>query len=485
MNLHRRCFRFYFSALFGGLRNLKVVRINDNQLIAINSDAFTHTPNLEQIYLGANELTFGDTHPRNLSLFRHLPELKQLHLQHNKITNILPDWRDISQLRVLSLASNELTTLSYEDFNFTSSTPVVLNLEDNHISVNISDPTDDINSVIVVLNRIDCCNVNVSNFMAYVIKDSSRIRFAIPNLHCSSTHSVTTRSIDKFNFRTMTCPVDECPANCRCLKKPFDNALIVNCSYANLTHPPNIAYSGNYSRVELLLDHNELLELPNVEQDLTITVIQASHNLLKTIHPRNLPRNLRVFNVSHNQIQRLDERVFEKLKNMDSLRHIALGNNSWRCDCSIEAETLVNFVKQKEKLISDLKEIKCPEQKVDVYGLNDQFIEDICLQRRNKILLSVFSVFIFVVAIISILYVKHQQTIKIWLYAHNICLCWLDEADLDKDKIYDAFVSYSHLDEDFAIGTIVARLENGTPSFKTCVHERDWLAGGFILESVR
>lgn len=58
---------------------------------------------------------------------------------------------------------------------------------------------------------------------------------------------------------------------------------------------------------------------------------------------------------------------------------------------------------------------------------------------------------------------------------------WLvTEKEIDRDKLYDAFVSYSHLDEWFVDNELVPELEGGPNPYKLCIHYRDWLAGAHI-----
>jgi protein toll len=47
----------------------------------------------------------------------------------------------------------------------------------------------------------------------------------------------------------------------------------------------------------------------------------------------------------------------------------------------------------------------------------------------------------------------------------------------EEERDYDAFISYSHLDEDFVINELVPQLErptSGQPDFRLCLHYRDW-----------
>ncbi|KAL8570941.1 hypothetical protein ACOMHN_023613 [Nucella lapillus] len=52
-------------------------------------------------------------------------------------------------------------------------------------------------------------------------------------------------------------------------------------------------------------------------------------------------------------------------------------------------------------------------------------------------------------------------------------------------KVYDAFVSYSHQDEDFVVNTLVPRLEQQGPrQYRLCVHYRDFPVGECIADTI-
>lgn len=59
---------------------------------------------------------------------------------------------------------------------------------------------------------------------------------------------------------------------------------------------------------------------------------------------------------------------------------------------------------------------------------------------------------------------------------------WVTEEDMDKDKLYDAFICFSHKDDDFVIQELVPVLER--QSYKLCIHYRDWMAGELIVKQI-
>lgn len=82
------------------------------------------------------------------------------------------------------------------------------------------------------------------------------------------------------------------------------------------------------------------------------------------------------------------------------------------------------------------------------------------------------------------LFYRHQEPIKIWLFAHGYLLWWVTEEELDKDKEYDAFISYSHKDEDFIIQNLLPVLEGGPNPYKLCLHYRHFIPGEMISTQV-
>lgn len=106
---------------------------------------------------------------------------------------------------------------------------------------------------------------------------------------------------------------------------------------------------------------------------------------------------------------------------------------------------------------------------------------DLCSVESKKVIYVIFALAALVLLFAALtFYYRFKKEVKVWLYAHHCCLWYINEEDLDKDKVYDAFISYCHNDEDFVADHLVPGLENGPTKYKLCVHYRDWLGGEFI-----
>ncbi|XP_064455160.1 protein toll-like [Ornithodoros turicata] len=80
---------------------------------------------------------------------------------------------------------------------------------------------------------------------------------------------------------------------------------------------------------------------------------------------------------------------------------------------------------------------------------------------------------------VTMIYLKRERQIKIWLYAHG--LRCVKEDDLDKDKTFDIFLSFSSKDSDWAYTHLLPGLEES--GFSVCTYDRNF-KGGFLLQDI-
>ena len=112
--------------------------------------------------------------------------------------------------------------------------------------------------------------------------------------------------------------------------------------------------------------------------------------------------------------------------------------------------------------------------------------EELCASENTWIIASCLTIAFagIIIGTLAAVYYRYQKEIRIWLYAHKCCRWFITEDELDRDKLFDTFVSYSQKDEDFVENNILRKLEEGPEPYKLCVPTRDWLAGEWIPEQI-
>ncbi|KAM7309480.1 protein toll-like [Ixodes scapularis] len=83
----------------------------------------------------------------------------------------------------------------------------------------------------------------------------------------------------------------------------------------------------------------------------------------------------------------------------------------------------------------------------------------------------------------STAYLKYKREIMVWLYARGIggCLQCIKEDEIDEDKHFDVFVSFSSKDSAFVYDTLVPGIE--AMGFSACTYHRNF-KGGFLIQDI-
>uniref|UniRef100_A0A336LJV7 CSON011994 protein n=1 Tax=Culicoides sonorensis TaxID=179676 RepID=A0A336LJV7_CULSO len=184
--------------------------------------------------------------------------------------------------------------------------------------------------------------------------------------------------------------------------------------------------------------------------------------------------------LNNNNLEWMNETVLRQLNQTNSLEKLYLSENSWKCDCNtIE---FLNYVQSQYRKIGDLNKIMCENGE----QLSKMTTDDFCPKENTVVILIAVLVALFgvAIAIAALLYLKFSQEIKVWLFAKGWCLWLITEDDLDEDKKYDAFISFSQRDEDLVAEYLVPELESGEYPYKLCIHFRDWIVGDMIADQV-
>ncbi|XP_055597693.1 toll-like receptor Tollo [Uranotaenia lowii] len=92
-----------------------------------------------------------------------------------------------------------------------------------------------------------------------------------------------------------------------------------------------------------------------------------------------------------------------------------------------------------------------------------------------------------VIIILMLIVFVFRQEMRVWFHSRFGIRLFYGNSDMDKnerDKLFDAFVSYSSKDEAFVAEELAPMLENGDPSYKLCLHYRDFPVGAYIADTI-
>jgi len=105
---------------------------------------------------------------------------------------------------------------------------------------------------------------------------------------------------------------------------------------------------------------------------------------------------------------------------------------------------------------------------------------------RRSIIIIVMA--LIALCVILIAYTCYKDQVIIYLYSKSWAryLCFTEDL-IDKDKPYDAFLSYSHMDAEFVEQTLLPGMESPkdpSDKYKCLIHTRDWNVGEMIPDQI-
>ncbi|XP_039227238.1 protein toll-like [Drosophila yakuba] len=280
-------------------------------------------------------------------------------------------------------------------------------------------------------------------------------------------------------LRRVNITQDKCPVDCICcVETQFElHTLMIDCSGKDLREIPPLPTLA-LGQTTLIFERNNLKKWPSsfLLEFSNVTRLYLAHNRLSAID--HLPEKLIHLDISHNNFTALDDRVrgfLQKRMNSSQMK-LSLFGNPWTCSCK-EKDFLV-FVKAHAKNIANASAVQCS-------GTGRSLIEieeaDIC--PSVLIYFTSLAVSLLILALSLNVFVCFRRPIMIWFYEHEICLSLVARRELDEEKKYDAFLAFTHKDEEL-VEEFVDRLENGKHKFRLCFYLRDWLVGECIPDCI-
>lgn len=247
--------------------------------------------------------------------------------------------------------------------------------------------------------------------------------------------------------------------------------------------------------------------------------LYLNHNRITYVNSttfRFLPQ-LSVLRLDHNRIAQ-----FPVWRLSPTLTRLTLAENQWSCACDF-VQQMKEFLQYAADAVVDAEQVRCLDHSGGFNVLGDN--GTVCgpatpptdrafngssntiegalnggnltaptktvVQRPDAqdyvpTLIVSFSAVFFVVVAAMVVYAFRRET-KVWCHSRFgvRIFCKNPEFEMDeRDKLFDAFVSYSSKDEAFVVEELAPILENGDPSYKLCLHYREFPAGGYISDTI-
>ncbi|XP_069963656.1 protein toll-like [Bactrocera oleae] len=506
--------------LFANQHQLIVLDLSYNSLTYLTPELFNQTPLLWQLKLTGNRLH----NTTNLKeTLKPLPYLYRLDLSKNKLQSnrgsenylhfgydkigeclaIVKIQNSISKLqaenyegnninlREIDLSHNRLSQFNM-DWLVKSSVKCLLkiNLEHNLIT--------NIYALSSLLTTTDNCEREIKLSGNPVVCDctlawiyNGNYQRLLSDLQCNQTSTKQLTDIAQLR-RDELCAWQPvlCPSKCVCYTK--SEFLTINCNGRELDVIEKLPRPEQVALTTTILDisSNKFTSLlPNITFGYAnVSKLYASNNKIFNISLFELPTNLTVLDLRNNRLKSLSADFLRAFLNESTkLQFLNLSENPWFCDCA--AQQLLYTIRAHRQRIPDVEQLRCDNLQNDTLltaNVSELCQTDIKVKHYKYLTVAVTSAasLIIILLLIIALFYKYNLQVKVWLYSRNILSCCINEHELDKNKTFDAFISYAHQEADFVNQTLLPQLEQCEPPFRICTHERNWLAGAYIPEQI-
>lgn len=284
-----------------------------------------------------------------------------------------------------------------------------------------------------------------------------------------------------------------CTGSCSCYYNKFYRRVVMDCEARNMTAFPQILPTvRDTDSVRLILKNNLIKtigdEIENITDYELVEYIDLSDNRIESINHNFLPAGLKHLTLFNNNITSFSKETLEYLENAtrsDNLT-LQLGQNPYSCDCN--SAPLYHFLQHYGNTsVKDFLNISlfCPHGLIPLFQAD---MQDFCYSLTSYVTyFAIFFVPIIVMVMVLLCY-GNRKNITIWLFSKPWARHLFPEDMTDKDKEYDAFISYSHHDAQFVEQTLYPGLVTPTTSmhapYKCCIHTLHWQVGRMIPDQI-
>lgn len=182
------------------------------------------------------------------------------------------------------------------------------------------------------------------------------------------------------------------------------------------------------------------------------------------------------------------------------LVNIGLGDNEWSCDCmyiqNFQSWLMDNLNKTSDPhrigcvfngrrvgpSFASLNATSCAAFTGGSPSLADPLMNDYL--PLVLVTLCVFAACSFLLCVAFF----YRRELRVWVYYRcGLRMCYKTTAfdeEQDRDRLFDAYVSYSIKDEAFVSQVLSSGLEQGDPSYRLCLHYRDFNVSAYVADTI-
>ena len=206
------------------------------------------------------------------------------------------------------------------------------------------------------------------------------------------------------------------------------------------------------------------------------TIVDCRDLSLTVLPPLNISDiDLVHFDLSGNNLTNIPQSTIDLLNKNVTL--LSLAGNPWGCDCS--NYYLLDFFFNWKLRIQDFQEMKCDSGKM----IAEVKLSELCPKVETALMYIGWSLLALFILALVFFSTRYAKVLKFCLEKKlngtiNETRLQMSSMNEDEEREYDAFISFSHKDENFVIQELVPELEkpgeNGLPEYRLCFHFRDW-----------
>ncbi|XP_075532845.1 toll-like receptor 2 type-2 isoform X1 [Dermacentor variabilis] len=485
---------------FVSMPALKILTLRNNRIQFIQDDTFKFNSNIEHLDLSGNKLDWVGK-DCFLRLFRlrvllvtgtslallngslhGLPYLKYLFIHDNRLQRLTAaDFEGSRQLSFIYASRNNITSVrgAFRGLHDLQT----LRLDGNRLRsvhrASFPDKLDKLKRLELGGNPLLCdCQ------LTWLVKSAASLAAkGVPV--CQGPHWNRGEQLFNLSVENLTAWFTNCSRGCDCAclqDTPFSAAIHVNCSRKGLKELPEEFPSK--TRV-LDLSWNRLSQLKNelIFKTPFLVSLNLANNLLSDIGTGVIPRSTERIDLSKNSLRTFPFGMVSER----TVVAIRLSGNPWECSC--QDYSFRQWAEAHSSAIQDYNETVCAQGQSQ-YTSGKKFMhlgeKDLCPSLKVFIVLAYgipfLALLVTVMASVTV-YLKYKQQIRVWLYARGIChtLQCIKEDDIDEDKDFDVFLSFSSKDREWAYSELLPKVE--AHGFAVCTYDRNF-KGGFLIQDI-